>query len=347
MKCSVILVSWNCVEFIGSCLDSLSNQNFPWDKFEVFLIDNGSSDESVEFVKQHYPWVRVLNNTENNYAGANNLGVEKSSGEFISFLNPDTKVDPDWLKELVETLDSNPKVGVVTSKIYENEPHLFAVGMRETDDLDWEPIGNGEKDNCQYDGVYTVKYINHCSCLYRRECLDKVGLLDTNFMMYHEDVDMSLRVRRAGWQLMVNTNSIVYHQVHGSIEKSKHMFNYYIDRNRLYVIAKHFPRQFAENFSTSRFYRYGYEDHSGDSLQRDLIVLFDYWLKERDSSSNLSSEFALILRKLKERSHDRLDQFETDLKLKSEGFLKAICQLEFDMEGVKQKLVEIKRKTEI
>lgn len=343
IKSSVILVTWNSCEYIGECLDSLLTQNVPRKQYEIIIVDNGSQDGTVEFLHDKYAGLKIFVNEINNYSSANNLGFKKSSGNYISFLNPDTRVEQDWLNKMIRTLDEHPKAGVVTSKIYENKPVLYSVGMNQIDGLDWVPIGNSEEDRGQYDGVYKVSYINHCSCLYRRKCLDEVGLLDEDFMMYHEDVDMSLRVKRAGWHLMVNSESIVHHQVHGSIIKSRHLFNYFIDRNRLFVIAKHYPRQFGNYFACSRFYRYHYKDDSGDSLQRDLCKMLDKWLKAREYSLNLPKEISIILRNIKEHSHNRLDQFEVDLKLKSEGLVKSVCKLELELDAVRKELGKIKK----
>lgn len=343
MKVSIILVCWNGREHLGTCLDSIASQYLPRDEWEVIMVDNGSSDDSVEFVRVNYPWVKIFLNSQNNYASANNLGIGKAAGEHIVLLNVDTKVEPNWLIECIHTLEKYPQAGAVTSKIYEKAPRLFAVGMRENELLDWEPIGYNEEDDGRYDGVYPIKFINHCSCLYRRKCLEAAGYLDEDFMMYHEDVDMSIRVRRAGWQLMVNTDSIVHHSAHGSIGKRIHLFNYYIDRNRLFVIAKHYPGQFPHYFATGRFYRYCYKDNGSNFLQGDLALLFAKWLKARDYSPNLADELALILRILKEQSHDRIDNLETGINLKNAGLMKAVCQLEFDLKEIRKELGAVKK----
>ncbi len=342
MKSTVILVSWNSREDLGPCLDSLAAQDLPRDRFEAIMVDNGSSDGSVEYVRENYPWVRVLVNSRNNYAGANNLGIKEAGGDYIALLNIDTRAEPNWLPELVRTLEDHPKAGVATGKIYRQAPGLFAVGMREKEGQDWEPIGDGEQDSGRYDGVYPVRFINHCGALYRRQCLDAVGGLDEDFMMYHEDVDMSIRVHRAGWKLMVNSHAVLHHTVHGSIGQSKHMFNYYIHRNRLYVIAKHYPGQFARYFPLSPFFRYQYRDDSNESFQADLSLLLEKWLTARGYGPGLPEELALIMRTVKERSHDRMDQMEIDLQLKSEGLVKAICQLELDYKDLRRELREFK-----
>lgn len=115
---SVIVLNFNGVTFLKDCLSSLEHLNYPRDAYEVILVDNASSDQSVHYVRKQFPWVKIVQNSSNlGYAAGNNVGIRESKGDYIALLNNDTKVEPDWLMELVKICEQDPSVGACTSKI--------------------------------------------------------------------------------------------------------------------------------------------------------------------------------------------------------------------------------------
>ena len=121
---SIIIVNYNSRHLIKDCLDSVLNTNYPQDKFEVIVVDNDSQDDSVEFIKKNYPQIKLIEGKENlGFTGGNNLGLKHSNGKYIALLNVDTRVDPNWLQELVATA-SKKSVGIVSPKILYHLPFV-------------------------------------------------------------------------------------------------------------------------------------------------------------------------------------------------------------------------------
>src|SRR3989338_3853888 len=116
VKLSVVVLNWNGKQYLNNCLGSLSKQNYK--DFEVILVDNGSTDGSVDYVRKNFPKARVIENKKNlGFTIGNNIGIEKSKGRYVFILNNDTKLDKSCLKELVNVMDSNKKIGMVSAKM--------------------------------------------------------------------------------------------------------------------------------------------------------------------------------------------------------------------------------------
>lgn len=122
---SILIVNYNGKKYLEDCLSSLFSINYPKNKYEVILVDNDSQDNSVDFIKKNFPKVNLIESDENlGFAGGNNLAYSKAKGEYIVLLNNDTKVDINWLKELVDTAQRKKSIGIVSSKLYFDIPFL-------------------------------------------------------------------------------------------------------------------------------------------------------------------------------------------------------------------------------
>lgn len=241
---SIIVVNYNGKKYLKDCFSSLYNLNFPPNKLEIVMVDNGSSDSSLEFVKENFPRVEIIENNINNYCKANNLGIKSAKGKYIAILNNDTKVDENWLVELVKVINQDDSIGAVAGKILFLDGRLQGTGHYEFPHFYWSDRGFKENDKGQYDKTEEVPSISHCATLYRKKCFDNVGLLDEDFNMYMEDVDMSIRAKQKGWRLLYVPKSVVYHKFHGSADESQ--VNFYCERNRLLLLAKHYPQKLAD-----------------------------------------------------------------------------------------------------
>lgn len=239
---SVIVVNHNGKELLKECFDSLANINYPKNRWEVLMVDNISKDSSVRYVKRHYPWVNVLRNRYNNYCKANNMGIKKSKGDYVAVLNNDTKVEKEWLVELVKVMASNTKIGAVGSKILLCDGRIQSRGHIEFPYYYWGDNGFLEEDLEKYNEVKAVPSISSCSALYRRKALDEVGLFDEDFGMYMEDIDISFRLKQKKWKIFYAPGSRVYHKLHGSCQDPEER-TFYIEKNRLLFVAKYFPQQ--------------------------------------------------------------------------------------------------------
>jgi len=240
---SIIVVNYNGRRFLKDCFSSLLNLNYPKNKLEIIMVDNGSQDGSVTYVRRYFPKVKIIKNKKNNYAQANNLGILRSKGEFIALVNNDTKADKDWLISLVCLAKKDKRIGAVGSKILLPDGRIQSFGHQQYPNYFWGDRGHGDSpDLPEYNVVTEVESLCGAAVLFRRNCLKEIGLLDEDFNMFMEDVDIGFRCRKKGWRLLVCPESIIYHKYHGTISQVGGA-SYWIRRNRLLFLAKHWPEK--------------------------------------------------------------------------------------------------------
>jgi len=261
---SVIVANHNGKKHLEKCFSSLRNLDYEKEKLQIIMVDNCSTDGSDGFVKKRFPYVRILHNDVNNYAKANNIGIKSSDGEYAALLNNDTYVDKNWLNELIKVIRKNNRIGCTGSKVLLPDGRIQSTGHYEFPNFYWGDRGLREPNLGQYDFSEEVSSLSGSSVLFRRKCLEDVGFLDEDFVMYLEDVDLFLRCRDKEWKLMYAPKSIVYHEFHGTA--SDKLVNYYIERNRLLLIAKHFPEKLSDALIGK-----GYFIHNKDAATQNEI----------------------------------------------------------------------------
>lgn len=239
---SVIIPNWNGSDLLEDCLNSLGKQTFR--NFEVILVDNGSTDNSLEYVENNFPEVKIIKLKKNfGFARAINEGVKVSEAEYVVFLNNDTKVDKDWLKNLVEYADKHPEVISVNSKLlnfYDNKV-IDGVGMMINEVGQAKSIGWQEKDKGQYDKESYVFGATGGAALFRRKDFIKVGLFDENFFMYSEEVDFAFRAQFLGYKSLLCPKAIVFHKHKATAQKLPAHIEYWQFRNMIQTLLKDFP----------------------------------------------------------------------------------------------------------
>jgi GT2 family glycosyltransferase len=237
---SVIIPNWNGAHHLPTCLDSLRRQTYP--HVEVVVVDNGSTDGSLELLAQDYPKVRVLALGENRgFAGACNAGMEASQGELLVLLNNDTEVDAAWLEEIAAAFLRDPEAGTVASKmlLFDQRDTFHTAG--DFYRVDGIPGNRGvwQKDTGQYNREAYVFSACGGSAAYRRAMLDQVGVLDEAFFFSCEDVDLAWRAQLAGWRCVYAPQAVVYHKLSatgGGVTAS-----FYDGRNFIYLLVKNYP----------------------------------------------------------------------------------------------------------
>jgi GT2 family glycosyltransferase len=240
---SVIIVNYNGLRFLNPCLAALQDQEVEGG-FEVLLVDNASTDGSVAHVREHNPWVQVVESATNlGFAGGNNRGFQRARGKYLVLLNNDTRVRPGWLSALVAAAEADAEVGAVGAKLLFIDPPgtIQNAGVLMLDDGSGGDRGFREPDTGQYDRREEVFGACGASVLYRREMLREIGEFDETFFMYYEDTDLSWRMRLAGWKVVYEPAAVVDHVHAGSTGEWSPFFTFHVDRNRLFMILKNAP----------------------------------------------------------------------------------------------------------
>lgn len=230
---------------LPACLDSLSGQ---LEDNDIIIVDNGSTDGSADFVAEKYPGVRLIRHARNRgFAGGVNAGIKHAlnhSCEFVALLNNDAIVDKDWLKNLLNATQKQPKAGVITGKILDrNKRSLDSTGeCFSTWGLPF-PRGRGETNTGRYDNDTIIFAASGGASLYRAKMLREIGLFDENFFAYYEDVDISFRAQLAGWRILYEPKAVVYHSIG---ETSRHIPGF-----TTYQTMKNLPLLFWKNVPLS------------------------------------------------------------------------------------------------
>lgn len=240
---SVIIVNWNGRQYLPDCLDSLRDQSC--DDFETIVVDNGSSDGSVELLQDSYPWVRLIPLAENTgFAGGNNAGFALAHGKYIVTLNNDTRVDRSWLAELIVPVEEKPEIGMVASRIcnWDSPDQLDSLGVAVCKD----GMSRGSRRHCSYSSLSVDRFEeillpSACAALYRREMIDEIGFFDDDFFAYCEDTDLGLRARIAGWRAVFVRDAVVYHRYSRSGGEFSPFKLYLVERNHFWAAVKSFP----------------------------------------------------------------------------------------------------------
>ena len=254
---SVIVLNLNGKKFLEICLESLERQTYK--NFEVILVDNGSSDDSVDFVKKKYPDVKIIKNKKNlGFAEANNQGFEISKGEYIVVLNNDTRVEKYWLENLVKGAEKDEKIGMVASKILlmNSQKEIDSVGVNLCLDGMSRQRGRCEVDKGQYNKSEEVLFPSACAALYKRKMIEEVGFFDEDFFAYCEDSDLGLRGRLAGWKAVLAPGAVVHHHYSGTAGKYSSFKVYLVERNHTWFCMKNFPAELLLLFPFFTFYRF-------------------------------------------------------------------------------------------
>ncbi|MCX6710080.1 MAG: glycosyltransferase [Candidatus Woesearchaeota archaeon] len=253
-RVSVIVVNYNGKRFLRGCFESLMRIHYPKSRLEIIMVDNGSTDGSVIFAGKFYPSVKILKNDANNYARANNLGIRNSLGDYVAILNNDTKVQKEWLIELVKAAEKDKRIGGAGSKVLLKNGRIDSAGLIEFPNFYWQQRGQNEIDRGQYDRMEEVYSLCGVSMLYKRKCLEEAGLEDEDFNIYVEEIDLSERCRKRGWKFIYAPKSIVIHEHGGTIKPDSEFFVFQSERNRMFFVAKHFPNEISGAVSTSHLF---------------------------------------------------------------------------------------------
>lgn len=244
MKVVVIIPNWNGQKFLADCLNSLSK--ITWPNYEIIIVDNSSTDGSVDFIKKNYPSIFLIENKENlGFAAACNQGIKlalKHGTDYILLLNNDTIVAHDFLEKMVTTAESDKKIGIVGAKIYyDDEPKKiwFAGG-----DFIWWRVSGKHRfwqklDKPESAGIRLSDFITGCVMLIKKEVFFDIGFFYEPYFLSVEDLDFCWRAKKKGWKIVVNLDAKIWHKVSSSrLGEFSFSNGYYGTRNRLFFAFK-------------------------------------------------------------------------------------------------------------
>lgn len=230
-KLSVIVVTYNSRRHLERCLPALQAVDV---SHEVVIVDNGSTDDTLTWVRSEFPDVRVIESGYNaGYAGGNNIGVAASSGEYVLIVNPDTTLLPGSAETMVAVCERSPEV-VVTPKILRPDGTINACGT--TMHFSGITSCNGLGQSAEaYSGTFSTLLVSGAAFALSRACWEDVGGFDEAFFMYMEDVDLSIRLWLKGYSIACAADAVVIHDY--DLRMTARKF-YYLERNRLMMLAK-------------------------------------------------------------------------------------------------------------
>ncbi len=221
-RVSVGLVTWNSAACLPACLTALRHQNC--DRVELIVVDNASTDQSVELVKQYYPRARMtVNDANTGFSHAHNQAIRESRGVYYLALNPDIFLMPDFLDQMLAAIEMDSRIGQVSGKLYRvssmdevgNSKVLDSTGMFFTPNQRHFDRGAGETDTGQYDAEEYIFGVSGAAAFYRRAALEDAAVegeyFDDSFFAYREDADLSWRLQLLGWKALYTPHAQAYH----------------------------------------------------------------------------------------------------------------------------------------
>lgn len=269
-----IVLNWNNVTDTLACLGSLEQSDYP--NHRVLVVDNGSTDGSVQAIRERYPDVLMRETGRNlGYAGGNNVGIRyalKDGANYVCILNNDTTVAPGFMSLLLKALESRDEAGVVIPLIADmvDPDRVWALGAA-VDRTRGEitRLHAGESVSALHTKEpFEVDIAPGTAMLVKREVFERVGLLDEKFFLFYEEADWCLPVRQSGYQIVAVPSSVIWHKVTAALGQTSPAVDYYMLRNRLFFIGRHWA-------GPARWYLLG------RAVVRNLLAIAAYTAKPR------------------------------------------------------------------
>ena len=248
---SIVVVSYNTSAYITSCLMSLMELHYP--ELEIIVVDNGSNDGSGELVRSRFPDVDLVELPNNKgFAGGASVGLYMASGDIVATVNPDVRLDPEWMSAVANTLLSRADVGVVGSKILypDGKTIQHAGGVVHYPLATTDHVGRGETDNGRFDHPKEVPFVTGAALAMWREVGRSLNFFDDEYYpLYYEDVDLCWRAHREGLRIVYQPAAVAYHEETVTLDRRSGVYYSYYHVNRLrFVVKRYSPEQVMLDF---------------------------------------------------------------------------------------------------
>jgi hypothetical protein len=258
-RLSIIIANWNTRDLLANCLSSVY-QNPPSATFDIWVVDNASTDASPTMVREQFPFVNLIENKENRgFAAANNQGIYLSHGDLVLFLNSDTSVQSDSLQAMIDFMEKHPQAGGMAGMLlnpdgsfqtsYATFPSLwseFLLVTRLSRVLigPYAPSPRPKKN----EEAHPVDWVAGATLIVRRSVLNQAGSFDENYFFYSEDTDLCWRIWKSGWQIWYDPHIKVYHLGGGSSRNSSLQSYIHLYENKIKFMNKNYGNSKARNF---------------------------------------------------------------------------------------------------
>lgn len=278
-KITIITVNYNGLIHTEAFLNSL--RKITYKNIEIIVVDN-ASPQGVGNLQSDFPEIKLILSHENlGFAGGNNLGIKEGAGKYFFLLNNDTEVDPDFIEPLVDLMESNPQIGIGSSKlVYYSQPDTLqfagSTGINPYTGRGFA-IGHGEKDDAKFDKSYKTLLAHGAAMMISRAAIEKVGMMAELFFLYYEETDFCERIKRAGFEIWYCGKSKVYHKESMSVGKESPMKVYYLTRNRI-VYTRRNTKGLQKLLALSFFYSFSFPKGIFKYLLRkEFKLLASFW----------------------------------------------------------------------
>lgn len=242
---AIVILTWNQRDLTLDCLASLAAMEYPPERLQLIVVDNGSRDDTVAAIRARFSDVTVLENGDNlGFAEGNNVGIRyalQGTADYIMLLNNDTSVDRRMLNELLAPMLQFSDVGIVGPKMLYFDPSdvIWCAGNR----IDWRSGASirmqaEERDNKNDREPRAADFITACAILLRRQVIEQIGLLDPRFFIYYEETDWCVRATRAGWRILYVPSARLWHKVSAAMGTTSPATDYYMNRNVLLFLSR-------------------------------------------------------------------------------------------------------------
>lgn len=240
---SIITINYKQAIVTNQLLASL--EKVTWPMIEVIVIDNNSGKKDLAKLNTDYRNVKLISNEKNlGFAGANNIGIKASKGDYILLLNNDTEVEPNFLNPMIKVFNNYNNIGAVSPKIkfFQRPNTIQYAGFTAMNPftLRMSAVGAHQIDDGTYNKPLETHYAHGCAMMVSREVIDKVGLMPEEYFLYYEELDWSTAIKKKGFRIFVQPNSEIYHKESITVKKHSPLKTYFINRNRILFMRRNF-----------------------------------------------------------------------------------------------------------